>query len=94
MPKNIDIDFRNFDWAWSDRESRCIEYPPELCATGAGWAMATGRMGSFLGPLGAGFLLAAGLSVGQLFWIAAVPAVIAACSVLGVGIARERVNRT
>jgi MFS transporter, AAHS family, 4-hydroxybenzoate transporter len=65
-------------------------YPPELCATGAGWTMAAGRMGSFLGPLGAGFLVTAGLSIGQLFWIATVPALIAACSVLGVGLVRSQ----
>ena len=68
-------------------------YPPELCATGVGWTMAVGRVGSFLGPVCAGFLISAGFSMSQLFWIAAIPATVAAASVLGVGLAKERVAK-
>lgn len=51
-------------------------YPPTLRTTGTGWVLGVGRLGAALGPLGAGFALAAGLGIGRLFYFAAVAAIL------------------
>jgi AAHS family 4-hydroxybenzoate transporter-like MFS transporter len=51
-------------------------YPPALRATGVGFAMGVGRSGAVVGPLGAGMALTAGLAIGQLFYLAAIAAVL------------------
>jgi AAHS family 4-hydroxybenzoate transporter-like MFS transporter len=53
-------------------------YPPAVRATGVGVSMAVGRLGSIIGPLIGGYLVAARLGWDQLFALAAVPALIAA----------------
>jgi AAHS family 4-hydroxybenzoate transporter-like MFS transporter len=53
-------------------------FPAEVRGTGSGWLMAVGRLGSIVGPILGGALLAANLSLGWLFLIVAVAAAIAA----------------
>lgn len=53
-------------------------YPPHVRGAGTGWTMGVGRLGSIVGPMVGGALVAANFSVGSLFVIAAIPPVIAA----------------
>jgi MFS transporter, AAHS family, 4-hydroxybenzoate transporter len=52
-------------------------YPPAIRSTGVGWALGVGRIGSITGPVLGGWLLSRGTAVEQVFWAAAVPALIA-----------------
>ena len=56
-------------------------YPVHLCATGVGLAMAVGRLGSIVGPLAGGYLVAAHLGWNRLFLLAALPALLAALGI-------------
>jgi MFS transporter, AAHS family, 4-hydroxybenzoate transporter len=67
-----------------------LYYPVHLTGTGVGFTLAVGRVGSFLGPVGAGILLGMGLATRDLFFIAAIPASVAALAILGVALARQR----
>jgi AAHS family 4-hydroxybenzoate transporter-like MFS transporter len=58
-------------------------YPTEVRATGVGWALGVGRVGSIVGPALVGVLLAAHVSLKEIFWLSAVPAVLAALATLG-----------
>jgi AAHS family 4-hydroxybenzoate transporter-like MFS transporter len=53
-------------------------YPTTARATGVGWALGMGRFGGIIAPLVAGELMAAGIAIGHLFWLAIVPALICA----------------
>jgi AAHS family 4-hydroxybenzoate transporter-like MFS transporter len=53
-------------------------YSTAVRSTGVGWALGIGRVGSIVGPLVGGLLLSSALEVKRVFWVAAVPAVIAA----------------
>jgi AAHS family 4-hydroxybenzoate transporter-like MFS transporter len=53
-------------------------YPTALRSTGVGWALGIGRVGSIVGPVVGGLLLARSGGAHNVFWIAAVPAVVAA----------------
>ena len=53
-------------------------YPQHVRGAGTGWTMGVGRLGSIVGPMVGGALVAANFSVGSLFVIAAIPPVIAA----------------
>ena len=53
-------------------------YPTEFRTTGVGWGIGAGRLGAVLGPLVAGVLIGAGISVSMNFIIFALPALIAA----------------
>jgi len=53
-------------------------YPTGVRATGAGWALGIGRIGSIVGPLVGGLLLSSELEVKRVFWVAALPPLIAA----------------
>ena len=64
-------------WALSARF-----FPTEIRSTGIGWSMGVGRVGAVLGPLVGGYLVAADLSVGAIFAIYAVPAVLAGMLVM------------
>ena len=55
-------------------------YPTAMRSTGVGWALGIGRIGSIVGPILGGYLLAQGGGVRQVFWAAAVPALIAAAA--------------
>jgi AAHS family 4-hydroxybenzoate transporter-like MFS transporter len=64
-------------------------YPTRIRSTGVGWALGIGRIGSMVGPLLGGRLLARGTAIGQVFWAAAVPAVIAAAAAASVASVRH-----
>jgi MFS transporter, AAHS family, 4-hydroxybenzoate transporter len=58
-------------------------YPTALRATGVGWALGIGRIGSIIGPLVGGLLLAAKWSAAALFLAAAAAAFCASLAALG-----------
>jgi AAHS family 4-hydroxybenzoate transporter-like MFS transporter len=60
-------------------------YPTAIRATGVGWALAVGRIGSILGPLIGGVLLATKVDIRTIFLFAAVPPFIAAVAYLLMG---------
>jgi AAHS family 4-hydroxybenzoate transporter-like MFS transporter len=53
-------------------------YPTYLRSTGVGWALGVGRIGAIVGPYIGGVMIGAQWTSQQLFWAAAVPAVISA----------------
>jgi len=53
-------------------------YPTEVRTTGVGWAIGAGRIGAVFGPVVAGLLLGAGLSIGWTFTVFALPMIVAA----------------
>lgn len=53
-------------------------YPTYLRSTGVGWALGVGRVGAIVGPYIGGVMIGAKWTSQQLFWAAAVPAVISA----------------
>jgi AAHS family 4-hydroxybenzoate transporter-like MFS transporter len=53
-------------------------YPGEIRATGVGWAIGVGRMGSIVGPLVVGSLVAANWPVSHIYFAIALPALAAA----------------
>ena len=55
-------------------------YPTALRSTGVGWALGIGRIGSIVGPVVGGLILARVGGAHDVFWIAAVPAVLAAAA--------------
>jgi AAHS family 4-hydroxybenzoate transporter-like MFS transporter len=57
-------------------------YPTSVRATGVGWALGIGRIGSIIGPLAAGVLIDAKWSTGALFMAAAAAAACAALASL------------
>ncbi len=61
-------------------------YPTRMRSTGVGWALGIGRIGSIVGPVVGGQLLAQGTATRQVFWAATVPAVIAAMAAAGVAL--------
>ena len=64
-------------------------YPTRMRATGVGWALGIGRIGSIVGPILGGQLLALGTGTRQVFWAAAVPAIIASIASACVAIVRQ-----
>ena len=48
-------------------------YPPNIRSTGAGWALALGRVGAIVGPLLGGLVLGLGFQPKEIFVAAAVP---------------------
>jgi MFS transporter, AAHS family, 4-hydroxybenzoate transporter len=57
----------------------CVHlYPPSVYATAAGLSVASGRLGSIIGPLIGGYLVSANLGWQRLFLLAAIPALSAA----------------
>ena len=52
-------------------------YPTKIRSTGIGWAIGLSRFGAVLGPMAAGFLIAAGLSMSANFYVFAVPMALA-----------------
>ena len=58
-------------------------YPTAMRATGVGWALGVGRVGSIVGPLIGGALLALHWDPGSLFLAAAVPALAGAIAAIG-----------
>lgn len=60
-------------------------YPTTLRASGVGWALSFGRIGSVIGPVLGGILLASGMATSGLFAIAAVITVIPAIMFILIG---------
>jgi AAHS family 4-hydroxybenzoate transporter-like MFS transporter len=65
-------------------------YPPSIRSTGVGWALGIGRIGSISGPVLGGILLSRGTAVEQVFWAAAVPALIATLAAAGIALRSRR----
>jgi AAHS family 4-hydroxybenzoate transporter-like MFS transporter len=65
-------------------------YPTQARATGVGWALGVGRFGAIVGPFAAGSLMAAGIKLGHLFWLAIIPTLVCA---IAVTLLRLAVNR-
>jgi AAHS family 4-hydroxybenzoate transporter-like MFS transporter len=59
-------------------------YPTAIRATGVGWSLGIGRVGSILGPVLGGFLLSYGGTARHVFWAAAIPALIATFAAMAV----------
>jgi AAHS family 4-hydroxybenzoate transporter-like MFS transporter len=59
-------------------------YPTRMRSTGVGWALGIGRIGSIVGPILGGLLLVRGTAIRQVFWAAAVPALIATAAAASV----------
>jgi AAHS family 4-hydroxybenzoate transporter-like MFS transporter len=55
-------------------------YPTAIRSTGVGWALGIGRIGSIVGPLVGGVMLAREMGAQPLFAVAAIPALIAAAA--------------
>jgi AAHS family 4-hydroxybenzoate transporter-like MFS transporter len=66
------------------------KYPTAIRSTGVGWGLGIGRIGSILGPIMAGILLAGHIELRQLYFIAAIPALIVTLAALPLG--RKRGN--
>ena len=60
-------------------------YPTFVRSTGVGWAFGIGRVGSIIGPLAGGVLIAAQLPVTGLYLCAAVPLIVSGASVALLG---------
>ena len=67
-------------------------YPTALRSTGIGWALGIGRIGSIIGPVVGGIILALGWTTTHLFAVVAVPALVAAAAVLALGLQVKRQN--
>jgi AAHS family 4-hydroxybenzoate transporter-like MFS transporter len=52
-------------------------YPTSYRSVGAGWAQAIGRVGSVIGPVVGGILIAVHFSVSRLYMLAAIPFLVA-----------------
>ena len=65
-------------------------YPTAIRATGIGWSLGIGRVGSILGPILGGFLLSYGGTARHVFWAAAVPALIATLAALAVSLMKKK----
>ena len=57
-------------------------YPTSIRSTAVGWAYGIGRIGSIIGPVAAGILLTLGWGMNSLFWIAALPLLVASLAML------------
>ena len=60
-------------------------YPMSIRATGVGWALAVGRIGSIVGPVVGGILLATHIDIRTIFLVAAVPPLVAMVAYLAMG---------
>jgi MFS transporter, AAHS family, 4-hydroxybenzoate transporter len=65
-------------------------YPTAVRATGVGWALGVGRFGAIVGPFVAGTLMAAGIELGHIFWLAIIPTLTSAIAVMVLRMAVQR----
>lgn len=68
-------------------------YPTAIRSTGIGWALGIGRIGSIVGPTLGGMLLVGGVATRQIFWMAAIPALIATGAAFMIAVAQGRQRR-
>ena len=59
-------------------------YPTRIRSTGVGWALGIGRIGSIVGPLVGGLLLAQNTPMRDVFWAAVIPAAFATLAAAGI----------
>jgi len=60
-------------------------YPTSIRATGVGWALAVGRIGSIVGPVVGGILLSTHVDIRTIFLFAAIPPLVATLAYLAMG---------
>jgi len=65
-------------------------YPTAIRSTGVGWCHGIGRIGSIVGPILGGTLLTTGVHASSVFWVIAIPSLIAMCAALGVASIKGR----
>jgi AAHS family 4-hydroxybenzoate transporter-like MFS transporter len=65
-------------------------YPTSIRATGVGWSLGIGRIGSVLGPVIGGLLLSMHWNMRELFLIGATPVFIAGIAALAIGLTSRR----
>jgi AAHS family 4-hydroxybenzoate transporter-like MFS transporter len=65
-------------------------YPTAIRSTGVGWCHGIGRIGSIVGPILGGALLATGVHPTSVFWVIAIPSLIAMSAALGVGTIQKK----
>jgi AAHS family 4-hydroxybenzoate transporter-like MFS transporter len=65
-------------------------YPTAIRATGVGWALGIGRVGSILGPILGGYLVTYGGTARHVFWSATLPALIAMLAAVVVSLKKKR----
>jgi MFS transporter, AAHS family, 4-hydroxybenzoate transporter len=65
-------------------------YPTAIRSTGTGWCLGIGRIGSIIGPILGGALLAAGGDVRRVFWVIAIPSVIAMAAAFRIAFITKR----
>lgn len=63
-----------------------VSYPTHLRSTGAGWALGIGRVGSIIGPIAGGALLNAHVPVSNIFYLSALPALLATVAIIGLAV--------
>lgn len=68
-------------------------YPAQVRATGMGWAIGIGRIGAIVAPTMAGLLLDGGWQPASLYYVFALPLVVAALAVFATGAGRVAVLR-
>jgi AAHS family 4-hydroxybenzoate transporter-like MFS transporter len=59
-------------------------YPTAIRSTGVGWCHGIGRIGSIVGPILGGMLLTSAVHASSVFWVIAIPSLIAMGAALGV----------
>jgi AAHS family 4-hydroxybenzoate transporter-like MFS transporter len=64
-------------------------YPTRMRATGVGWALGVGRIGSVVGPVVAGWFIAWGWQPASIFYSAVVPAALAGLAMAAIGWSRQ-----
>jgi len=64
-------------------------YDTEIRTTGVGWAIGAGRLGAIFGPIIAGILLGAGVSIGWTFILFALPMIFAAFFASSIGLTEQ-----
>jgi MFS transporter, AAHS family, 4-hydroxybenzoate transporter len=62
-----------------------MAYPTEIRATGVGWALGVGRVGSIVGPLIGGVLHSMNIAPREIFFLCALPALVAALAAACLG---------
>jgi AAHS family 4-hydroxybenzoate transporter-like MFS transporter len=61
-------------------------YPTRIRSTGVGWALGIGRIGSIVGPVLGGLLLAQNTPMRDVFWAAVIPALLAASAAAAIAV--------
>jgi AAHS family 4-hydroxybenzoate transporter-like MFS transporter len=62
-----------------------MSYPTQIRSTGVGWAIGFGRVGSIIGPGLAGILVQMGMTTGNVFILAVIPALVASLAGAALG---------